>query len=103
MQSSGIKCHIDCRNGAPNQRPNACHQKKTSNRPKATKADLAEVRQKQKDNHNLYAAALATAQQVIWDQAEVLRESFGKHDTNYYFEEIIQLSHKKITERSVSR
>ena len=42
-------------------------------------------------------------QQVVWDQAEALRENFGKHDTSYYFEEIIQWSHMKIFERSVSR
>ena len=102
MLSSGIERHIDRRNGAPNRHPNARHQRKT-NQPKATPTDLAEIRQKRKDNRDLYAAALAAVQQVVWDQAEALRENFGKHDTSYYFEEIIQWSHMKIFERSVSR
>ena len=102
MSSSGVERHIDRRNSAPNRRPNARHHRKT-NRPKATPTDLAEIRQKRKENRDLYAVALAAAQQVVWDQAEALREKFGKHDTNYYFEEIIQRSHMKISERSVSR
>jgi hypothetical protein len=44
--------------------------------------------------------ALAAAQQAVWDQAEALHDQFGKHDTNYYFKEIIHRSHHKV---SVSR
>ena len=47
--------------------------------------------------------ALAAAQQAVWVQAEALHDQFGKHDTNFYFEEIIHRSHLKVAERSVSQ
>jgi hypothetical protein len=62
-----------------------------------------QAKQKRKENRDTYATALAAAQQAVWDQAEALRDQFGKHDTNYYFEEIIHRSHLKVAERSVSR
>ena len=102
MQSSGIERHIDRQNGAPNQRPMLVTRRKHLTGQKLQKLTLRRLgrnRQKQKDNCDLYAAALATAQQVVWDQAEALHENFGKHDTK----KIIQCSHKKITERPVSR
>ena len=102
MQSS-VERHIDHRNGVPNQRPRGRRPKEKTNRPKATPTDLVQARQKRKENRDTYSTALAAAQQAVWDQAEALREKFGKHDTNYYFEEIIHCSHLKVTERSVSR
>jgi chromatin segregation and condensation protein Rec8/ScpA/Scc1 (kleisin family) len=103
MQSSSVERHIDRRNGAPNQRPGGRRPKDKTNRPKPTPTDLAHAKQKRKENRDTYALALAAAQQSVWDQAEALREQFGKHDTNYYFEEIIHRSHLKVAERSVSR
>ena len=98
-----VERHIDRQNGLPNQRPRGRRPKERTNRPKATPADLAQAKQKRKENRDTYAMALAVAQQSVWDQAEALREQFGKHDTNFYFEAIIHRSHYKVTERSVSR
>lgn len=103
MQSSSVERHIDRRNGAPNQRPRGRRPKDKTNRPKPTPTDLAHAKQKRKENRDTYALALAAAQQSVWDQAEALRDQFGKHDTNFYFEEIIHRSHLKVAERSVSR
>jgi hypothetical protein len=102
MQST-VERHVDRRNGVPNQRPKGRRPKEITNRPKATPTDLAHAKQKRKENRDTYATALAAAQQAVWDQAEALREKFGKHDTNFYFEEIIHRSHNKGAERSVSR
>ena len=61
------------------------------------------AKQKKKEKHDTYATALAVAQQAVWVQAEALHDQFGKHDTNFYFEEIIHRSHLKVAERSVSQ
>jgi hypothetical protein len=102
MQSS-VQRHIDRRNGVPNQRPRGRRPKEKTNRPKATPTDLAQAKQKRKENCDTYSTAFAAAQQAVWDQAEALREKFGKHDTNFYFEEIIHRAHLKVAERSMSR
>jgi hypothetical protein len=87
----------------PKQRPKGRRPKEKTNRPKPTPTDLLQAKRKRKDNRDAYATALAAAQQAVWDQAEALRDQFGKHDTNFYFEEIIHRSHLKVAERSVSR
>ena len=89
MPSSGVERHVDRWNSTPKQRPHARYARKKTDQPKPTPADLAEAKQKRKEHRDLYAAALTAAQQAVWDQAEALREKFGKHDTNYYFEEVI--------------
>ena len=103
MPSSGVERHVDRRNSTLKQHPHARYARKKTDRPKPTPADLAEAKQKQKEHRDLYAAALTAAQQAVWDQAEALQEKFGKHDTNYYFGEVIQRSHMKAAERSVSQ
>jgi hypothetical protein len=103
MPSNLVERHPDRRNGTPNQRPLGRRKKVTNNRVKPTNADRKQAKQKRQESRDAYAVALAAAQKVIWDQAEALREEFGKHDTNHYFEEIIQRSHMKVNERSTSR
>ena len=100
---SSVHRHIDRQNGMPKQCPKGRRPKEKTNRPKPTPTDLLQAKQKRKENRDTYATALAAAQQAVWDQAEALRDQFGKHDTNYYFEEIIHRSHLKVAERSVSR
>ena len=100
---SSVERHIDRRNGMPKQRPKGRRRKENANRPKATPTDRLQAKEKRKENRDTYAMALAAAQQAVWDQAEALRDKFGKHDTNYYFEEIIHRSHLKVAERSVSQ
>ena len=87
----------------PKQHPKGWHPKEEANRPKATPTDCLQSKEKQKENRHTYVTALAAAQQAVWDQAEALHDRFGKHDTNYYFEEIIHCSHLKVAERSVSQ
>jgi len=101
--SNVVERHTDRRNGVPNQRPQARRKKENSQRPKPTKADLAEAKKKRKAHCDAYAIALAAAQKVLWDQAEALRAEFGTHDINYYYEDIIQRAQKKVTERATSR
>lgn len=100
---SSVQRHVDRRNGNPKQRPKGRRAKEKTNRPKPTPTDLLQAQQKRKETRESYATALAATQQAVWDQAEALRDQFGKHDTNYYFEEIIHRSHLKVAERSVSR
>ena len=100
---SSVERHIDRRNGMPKQRPKGRRLKEKTNRPKPTPTDRLQAKEKRKENRDAYATALTAAQQAVWDQAEALRDKFGKHDTNYYFEEIIHRSHLKVAERSVSR
>jgi riboflavin synthase alpha subunit len=49
-----------------------------------------------------YAQALSEAQAVILDQATLLRERFGGHSIEYYYEEIMQKSRFQ-RERGVSQ
>ena len=98
---SSVGRHIDRRNGMPKQRPKGHRQKEKTNRPKPTPTDLLQAKQKHKEIRDTYVTALTAAQQAVLDQAEALRDQFGKHDTNFYFEEIIHRSHLMVAERSV--
>lgn len=59
-----------------------------------------------KDNHDQHRAdlniALGKVIEVIWQQAEALHKVFPQHDTDYYFQQIIQNAHSTTSSRKVS-
>jgi riboflavin synthase alpha subunit len=55
----------------------------------AEKAELALVRRARQET---YSKALSEARAVVLEQATQLRERFGGHSIEYYYEEIMQKS-----------
>ncbi|KAH7904201.1 hypothetical protein BJ138DRAFT_1239951 [Hygrophoropsis aurantiaca] len=70
---------------------------------KRTPAENKVLKDKREAHRTEYQEALADAQAVITQEAVKLRERFGSHSIEYYFEAIIQSSRIKKTKRSENR
>jgi hypothetical protein len=66
---------------------------------KKTPAEKARLSKKRHSEKTAYHAALDTARNVVMEHAEQLRDTFGRHSVDYYYEEIMQLSRKNKTKR----
>lgn len=61
------------------------------------------VQAKKREQHrHKYQDALADAQVTVWELAEGLRNRFGKHSVNHYFNDLIHRAHKSRSERKVN-
>lgn len=65
---------------------------RAAQRYKKTPTEKALLKAKRKQHRTEYTEALAAARNVVMEQATLLREKFGRHLVNYYFEEIMQRS-----------
>ncbi|KAG1823320.1 hypothetical protein EV424DRAFT_1472053 [Suillus variegatus] len=65
---------------------------RAAQRYKKTPTEKALLKAKRKQHRTEYTEALAAARNVVMEQATLLREKFGRHSVNYYFEEIMQRS-----------
>jgi hypothetical protein len=76
-----------------------------SSRPrvKRSAAEKSAARKRRKEFHTEYSAALAAARDIIWEQAIQLREKFGRHSVDYYYETIMQQSRKTVNKCSATR
>ncbi|KAG1766623.1 hypothetical protein EV702DRAFT_1204089 [Suillus placidus] len=76
-----------------------------SSRPrvKRSAAEKSAARKRCKEFCTEYSAALAAARDIIWEQAIQLREKFGCHSVDYYYETIMQQSRKTVNKRPATR
>ena len=65
---------------------------------KKTEAEKEALAAKRQDKNANYKAALDSARQTILDEAKVLQARFGGHSIEYYTREIIQVSHKAMSQ-----
>ncbi|KAG0703466.1 hypothetical protein DFH29DRAFT_998463 [Suillus ampliporus] len=77
-----------------------CHSSRT--RVKRSAAEKSAARKRRKEFHTEYSAALAAARDIIWERAVQLHEKFGHHSVDYYYETIMQQSHKTVNKRSAT-
>jgi hypothetical protein len=68
-----------------------------------TPAEKAEVAAKRHDHRVSYCDALSKARGIVMEQATQLREQFGGHTVEWYFEEIMQQACKAKSKRETSR
>lgn len=59
-----------------------------------TPAEKAEAAAKRHDHRVSYHDALSKARDIVMEQATQLREQFGGHTVEWYFEEIMQQARK---------
>ena len=66
----------------------------------AEKAHVASLRRSRKED---YSNALAEARDMVMEQAVQLRERFGGHSVEYYYEEIMQRSRAVKGQRRITQ
>ncbi|KAJ3476294.1 hypothetical protein NLI96_g11259 [Meripilus lineatus] len=71
-------------------------------RKKLTPAEKAERKENCDKHHDEVNTALAKAVEVIWQQAETMRIVFSQHDTDHYFQMIIQYGYTTTSKRKVN-
>jgi hypothetical protein len=69
---------------------------------KLTPAQKKIKQQRRKEEREAYSEALTKAQEVIHEQAVLLREQFGKHSVEYYKQEIMQMSRLTGEKKAIS-
>lgn len=77
--------------------------KKPVNRPRLTEAEKAAQAAKRLEHRENYAEHLKTARAAVTEQAELMQAEFGKHDLEYYEQEIIQDSRAVKKGRDVNK
>ena len=68
-----------------------------------TPAEKAEAAAKRRDHKVSYNEALSKARGIVMEQATLLREEFGGHTVEWYFEEIMQRARMTKSKRETSR
>jgi hypothetical protein len=68
-----------------------------------TPAEKAEAAAKRSNYRQSYNDALSKARGIVMEQATLLREEFGGHTAEWYFEEIMQRARMSKSKRSTSR
>jgi hypothetical protein len=89
----------------PRKQFTTSHMRRTVNRVhrkvvKKTTAERARLQEKQAAERSTYHEALEEAWTAVMEQAERLRDRFGCHSVDYYYEELIQHSRKAKSKRS---
>ena len=66
------------------------HQQTIRKKATLSSAEKAALKNKRKEEKQRYHDALANAWAVVLQQATILKDQFGTHSLQYYFEEIMQ-------------
>ena len=77
--------------------------KKPANRTRLTQVEKAAQAAQRLEHREEYAEHLKTARAAVTEQAELLQAQFGKHDIDYYEQEIIQDSRAVKKGRDVNK
>ncbi|KAH9951710.1 hypothetical protein B0H21DRAFT_684804 [Amylocystis lapponica] len=68
-----------------------------------TPAEKAFSKEKRRARKSALADALANAQETLWESARSMRETFGQHNTEYYYRLIMQCPQASLQRRAVNR